>query len=484
MRNIMKHFILLLFLVSAATTVHADLLDRMRLEDTLKSRIEDAFRLYDPKAKALIRFDYKTFNGTLPGTSIETQGQVNPYNIESGDINRVTIEIFTDLEEAPAEAKDYVLRVIPIEKSKVFVEYKKLKSQFPKDVPRPHLDPEALSTIAQDTMNTMTKTMAAIFGGCLVLCLGFLFHQNSKKLKEFKQQVQLLTTALSEHASAPMATAPAPSAANTSNTASFNGGGSRDSLSLKNLHLENLKELFGDCYWCHEDGYAHWLWKNIESSQKKSLMEQFSLMKNYSLYFVSVSAQEMSYHEHPFYMDPQGLLWTSQEDLSTQIRKDYSLWHFLSPMRQQNLPFSLEERLQAIQTKPEGKKSSFDHKQQSPQRTLEAKLSWGEISSEDESALFQHPEMVPVSLRENIQSLVWLAQKDEAFIQKTLSRYDARSLASAWVGPEAVLKKLESQLPEKKLKLLLNYREKTIPSRHSDAYTSLVAEGFKNDEAA
>ena len=483
MKNMMKRFILLLFPLLSTTTVHADLLDRMRLEDTLKTRIEDAFRLYDPKAKALIRFDYKTFSGTLPGTSIETQGQVNPYNIESGDINRVTIEIFTDLDEAPAEAKDYVLRVIPIEKSKVFVEYKKLKTQFPKDIPRPHLDPEALSTIAQDTMNSMTKTMAGLFGGCLLLFLGFLFHQNSKKLKEFKQQVQLLTAALSEHASVPAPVANNSPAMNTTNSNAFNSGGGKDALSLKNLQLESLKELFGDCYWCHEDGYAHWLWKNIESSQKKSLMEQFSLMKNYSLYFVSVSAREMSYHEHPFYLDPQGLLWTSQEDLAAQIRHDYSLWHFLSPMRQQNLPFSLEERLLAIQTKPEGKKSSFDHKQQSPQRTLEAKLAWGEISSEDEAALFQHPEMVPASLRENIQSLVWLAQKDDAFIQKTLSRYDARSLASAWVGPAAVLQKLESQLPEKKLKLLLNYREKTIPSRHSDAYTSLVAEGFKNEAA-
>lgn len=484
MRNLIKHFILMLIVATSVATARADLLDRMRLEDTLKNRIEDAFRLYDPKAKALIRFDYKTFNGTLPGTSIETQGQVNPYNVDSGDINRVTIEIFTDLDETPAEAKDYVLRVIPIEKSKVVVEYKKLKTQFPKEVPRPHLDPEALSTIAHETMNTMTKTMGAIFGGCLLLCFGFLFHQNSKKLKEFKQQVQLLTVALSENASAPMPAAPSASAgANASG--GFGGGSSssKDSHSLKNLQLESLKELFADCYWSREDGYAHWLWKNIEGSQKKSLMEQFTLMKDYSLYFVTVSPREMSYHEHPFYMDPQGMLWTSQEDLSAQIRKDFSLWHFVSPMRQQSLPLSLEERLQAVQTKPEGKKSAFDNKQHSPQRVLETKLSWGELSSEDESALYEHPEMVPVSLRENIQSLVWLAQKEDAYIQRTLSRYDARSLASAWVGPEAVLKKLEAQLPEKKLKLLLNYREKTIPSRHSDAYASLVAEGFKNEAA-
>ncbi|MBS1970341.1 MAG: hypothetical protein JSU04_08530 [Bdellovibrionales bacterium] len=483
MRNIMKHFLLLVLLTGSAVTAQADLLDRMRLEDTLKNRIEDAFRLYDPKAKALIRFDYKTFSGTLPGTSIETQGQVNPYNIDSGDINRVTIEIFTDLEETPAEAKDYVLRVIPIEKSKVFVEYKKLKTQFPKDIPRPHLDPEALSTIAHDTMSTMAKTMGAIFGGCMLLCFGFMFHQNSKKLKEFKSQIQLLTTALSENASGPAPTPVAATKAQGSSAYGGGGGGSKEFGSLKNLQLESLKEIFADCYWCREDAYAHWLWKNIEGAQKKSLMEQFSLMKDYSLYFVTIQPHEMSYHEHPFYMDPQSLLWTSQEDLSAQIRKDFSLWHFVSPMRQQNLPLSLEERLQAVQTKPEGKKSSFDSKQQSPHRVLETKLSWGEISSEDEAALYSHPEMVPVSLRENIQTLVWLAQKDDAFIQKTLSRYDARSLASAWVGPEAVLKKLEAQLPEKKLKLLLNYREKTAPSRHSDVYASLVAEGFKNEAA-
>lgn len=480
----MKQLLLILTLFTALT-VKADLLDRMRLEDTLKNRIEDAFHLYDPKAKALIRFDYKTFNGTLPGTSIETRGEVNTYNIDSGDINRVTIEVFSDLDDVPAEAKEFVLKVIPIEKSKVAIEYKKLKTQFPKDIPRPHLDPEALSTIARDTMMSLTKTMGAVFGACLLLCFAFLFHQNSKKLKEFKQQVQLLTTALADHAGGgSMASPQQTSAASVAKSAGSFGasGGSKDGGSIKNLQLECLKELFADCYWCREDGYAHWLWKNLGSDQKKNLMDQFSLMKDYSLYFVSLEPRELSYHEHPYYLDPQGLLGTSQEDLSEQVRKDFAMWHFLSPMRQQNLPLSLEERLQAAQTKPEGKKT-FAQKQQSPQRVLETKLSWGEISSEDEAALYSHPEMVPVALRENIQSLVWLAQKEEAFIQKTLSRYDARSLASAWVGPEAVLKKLEAQLPEKKLKLLLNYKEKTTPSRSSDAYVSLVAEGFKNEAA-
>jgi hypothetical protein len=204
-------------------------------------------------------------------------------------------------------------------------------------------------------------------------------------------------------------------------------------------------------------------------------------MKDYSLYCVDIRPNELSYHEHPYYLAPRGLLWTSQEDLSSQVRKDFSLWHFLSPMRQQNLPLNLEERLTAVQTKPDSKKSfSEGH---SPLRILEAKLTWKDLSSEDEATLLNHPEMVPVTMRRNIRSLVWLVQKDDVFIQKALARYDARSLALAWIGPEDLLKKLEAHLPEKKLKLLLNYKEKMAPSRSSDAYASLVAEGFKNEAA-
>jgi hypothetical protein len=480
----MKQFAMLLLVLMTSWFAKADLLERMKLEDTLKNRIEDAFRLYDPKARALIRFDYKTFTGTLPGTSIETRGEVNNFNIDSGDINRVSIEIFTDLEDVTPEAKDYVLKAIPIEKSKVSVEYKKLKAQFPKEVAKPNLDPQALSTIAQDTVNSMTKLLGTLFGATLLVLIAFVFHQNSKKLKEFKLQIQLLTAAFGERASAPMPAA-MPQGAGAMAGANYSGAHSsgKENHSLKKLGLSSLKELFADAYWCRDDAYASWLWKNIESEQKSELLAQLSFMKSYSLFFVDIGPRELSYHEHPYYLDPMGLLWISQEDLSAQVRLNYSHWHFLSPMRQQNLPLTLEERLTAVQTKPDTRKPNFESRPPSELRVLEAKLSWGELSSEDESALFNHPEMVPAAMRNNIHSLVWLAQKDDTFIQKALAKYDARTLAAAWVGPDGVLKKLEAQLPEKKLKLLLNYKEKMIPSRHTEAYMSLVAEGFKNEAA-
>jgi hypothetical protein len=476
----MKQLLIAVLILATSVFAKADLLERMKLEDALKNRIEDAFRLYDPQARALIRFDYKTYSGTLPGTSIEAFGDMNTLNIDSADINRVVIEVFTELDTITPEAKEYVLKAIPIAKNKITVEYKKPKEHIPKELVKPVLDPQSLGVIAQDAISSMMKVMGSLFGATLLVLFGFLFHQNSKKMKEFKLQILLLTAAFSDRASMPLPAA----AAATSNKSSYDtgsAGNSKNREALQKLSLNSLKELFADSYWCREDAYASWLWKNLESDQKTQLLHELSFMKDYSLFCVDIRPSELSYHEHPYYLAPRGLLWTSQEDLSTQVRQDFGLWHFLSPMRQQNLPLVLEERLTAVQTKPEAKNSLVEA--QSPLRALEAKLSWKDLSSEDEATLLSHPEMVPVAMRENIRSLVWLVQKDEAFIQKALSRYDARSLALAWIGPETLLKKLEAQLPEKKLKLLLNYKEKMAPSRNSDAYASLVAEGFKNEAA-
>ncbi|MNL84237.1 hypothetical protein D3C87_2121440 [compost metagenome] len=78
---------------------------------------------------------------------------------------------------------------------------------------------------------------------------------------------------------------------------------------------------------------------------------------------------------------------------------------------------------------------------------------------------------------------MWLCQKPATHVSEVLARFDARTLAEAWIGPTEVLQSLESHLPEKKLKLLNNYRQKTAPSRHSPVFSALVQEGLKNDVA-
>jgi hypothetical protein len=204
-------------------------------------------------------------------------------------------------------------------------------------------------------------------------------------------------------------------------------------------------------------------------------------MKDYSLFFAEVSAVAKSYHEHPYYLTPTNLTMISQKDLCAAVKKDFGLWNYLSPMRKQNLPLSLDEKLKATQSTPSKEKSIPNVK--SALRALETKPTWGEISSDDETALFNNPGMVPDPMKQHIRSLVWLAQKDKTQIQKVLSKYDAKALASAWIGADEVLKNLESSIPEKKLKLLQTYKEKVRPSRQSEIYQLLVDEGLKNEAA-
>ena len=114
---------------------------------------------------------------------------------------------------------------------------------------------------------------------------------------------------------------------------------------------------------------------------------------------------------------------------------------------------------------------------------MSATPTWGELSFNDEAAIFNNPEMVPDTLRSHVKTLAWLALKSPEEIKAVLSQFDTRSLAEAWVGPEEVLKALEAHLPEKKLKLLLVYKEKSNPSRNNDVYQLLVDQGLKREAA-
>jgi hypothetical protein len=106
--------------------------------------------------------------------------------------------------------------------------------------------------------------------------------------------------------------------------------------------------------------------------------------------------------------------------------------------------------------------------------------SWGDLSVEDEVSLLKNPQVVPIALRGQIKSLVWLSLLPEEEIRAKLEQVDAKSLASAWVGPEEMLDRLESFLPERKKELLRNYRQRITAQRDSDSFVWLWEESLKH----
>lgn len=471
----MKHLALLLLLLPFCA--HADLLDRVRLEDALRTRLEQVVQVKDPKARVLAHVEFKTYKEELPGTSGLTE-DYSPSKLELSDVAKLDVEVYSELNELPAETRDSMYKILPISRDRVHVVVKHVDA--PAAGPqRKFVEAKDLSEIAQESIRSLEQFGKLVIGGLaglVLLSLVVFVAYSSRKLNQFKDQFALLANAISENGGGRAAALPQ----QQQQQPAFAGATSSEMFA--HLPAIALNEIFADCYWCEADGYAHWLWSKIEPEQRSELLSQLPFMSDYSLSFVAAAPVEARHHDHPYYLNPVSCAHLAMDDVNKALSQDLSVWHRLSPLRQAHVKISLEQKLKAVQSRPAG---TFDWKSKTASafRKLKTAATFGDLSTEDEVLLFDSPSLAPVTMRSNIRSLVWLAHRDEPTITKVLARYDARSLASAWVGAEPVLKKLEACLPEKKLKLLQMYRERQTPTRASSVYEALVQEGLK-DEAA
>jgi hypothetical protein len=473
----MRRF-LVLFTLMTSIIARADLLERVRLEDALRERLEQAVHVTDKNARVLARFEFKTFHNDLPGTSALDSDDFTPNQLESTDITHLEIEIYTELASLPKDIEENLYKIVPVPRGKVRITTRHIEAaQVP--VLKP-VEAKDLSQIAHESIESINSIAKILFGSLglfLLLVVVGSFLYSSRKMKEFKEQFNLLAKAISEGSGGQQQNrAPLAAAASTSSSASGANNG------LSRLPLNAITELLADCYWCEEDTYAHWLWKTLSPEQRSETLNTLPFMKDYSLYFVQGPTLELGYHDHPYYLRPSSCAHLSMAAVNKSLKEDLGLWKQLSPIRQSHTNINLESKLKAMQstskTAPDWSKIPA-----TASRILKTKAAWGDISLTDESLLYSNPTLVPVAMKENIRSLVWLAHKDRGVIEKILSKYDARSLASAWIGSEEILKKLEEGLPEKKLKLLQTYRERSPATRLSEVYQELVEEGLK-DEAA
>src|SRR6478672_3087359 len=107
MRQLIAIVSLLLFCVTGS----ADLLDRVKLEDSIRNRVQEVVHLVDPKARVFMDVQYRSYAGSLPGTSLETTFSSSPTRIESNDISKVNIEIQTEQESLKGSLNDWIFKL-------------------------------------------------------------------------------------------------------------------------------------------------------------------------------------------------------------------------------------------------------------------------------------------------------------------------------------------------------------------------------------
>lgn len=459
--------------VFAAGLAHADLNQRTNLEDIIRDRVQKAAQLFDPHAQVFVQIHYKEFKGALPGSAFDVNAGI-PANPDIDDIQNVVISIYSTKAPFPAEADQTVTMSLPFPRSLTKIEYKKWEFEPIKDTA---LTPDVLSKVTDHILSSFRLILLSLG---LLIGLGFAVtailrsRDTRRQTADLVAASQQLTQTRSQEPAGERAPSEEKSAA-TKSAVDLANSPIQENSYIANLTISGLIELFGDCYWCQADGYAHFLWRSLPVAQRAQLLEKIPFIKDYVPYFFNIRPENWALHEHPYYLSPQTLWSTSQTDLKNQVASKPNLWTAISPLRQQTLELNLTQKLEAVQNQRPTAVQFNNVK--SPLREFPKAADFGDLSAEDELSLFENPSRVPENLRANVKTLVWLALKDEDFIRETLASLNARALAQAWIGPQEVLQKLESCLPEKKSALLKEYLEKSPPSRKSSTFQQLTRLG-------
>ncbi len=464
--------LLIVFLVLGSLIAKADLLERMNLEDGFRTRIKDVVKVFDPQAQILTKFNYNTYQGTLPGTTMEYDGKVIPSNIEGKDLAKVDIQIYSAKNKFPDELKNMIKGSLPIDQHKIQISFFEMKSI-------PMLEGGVTEDFLEKTVQKVVRDMGQFVG--LTMALGLLsigllvLLLNWRRQKQFSQEIGKIVTSLADLQYSSPAT---PMTQVSAKEESMPLIGSSNHSSLAGLQLESFAAMIADCYWTKKDAYAAWLWKNLDFSQRERLLEVLPYMPSYSAFVSEQEGKVFPFTDHAYYLRPAPLMLTSQEDLAKILHEQPSSWHKLSPLRQGEIELGLEEKLRCMsQTNDSG--SDPIHYPVSILRSLVTKGNWGELSAQDEENLFRNPDLVPKVFRSQIKSLIWLGLLPEEEIRAKLEKLDARTLATAWVGPEDLLRRLEMSLPDKKRELLKNYHGKVSANRQSSAFNLLWEESLK-----
>lgn len=481
----MKFYIGTIILTFFTHFAHANLLSRVQLEDAYKLKIESYVHLWDRNAKVLVRFEYKNFDSNLPGTSLSGSDEL-PDSVDLSNIKNATIQIFTNNPAISREAQPNIKKLIPIPAQNITLDLQNFSADM--DLKQPvQLKKEDLKEISILSIETLIQKIIYLFGFLYfgtIMAFAFFHFQ---KLKEFRLHMGNLNETLLSNAAT---STPVPQIeSQPQKLLGYQQGGKSnndESLSVGNIHafsLEQLQAILSDCYWCMHDSEAAWIWRRLKLQAKAELIKMWPPLKEYSKYLQNIEENPTSLFEDIYYLSPPDIKHLDNDALAKILKTTPSIWGQLSNLRHKSIQLSLELSLLVRADAHTPTFIDFSLEEASPVRNFELTTMISELTSEEELKIEESPEIVPERFRKNVPTLCWLALKDPSEIKNILHQFDARSLASAWIGPEKTLQLLESQLSEKKLKALKGYLTDVKPSRRSNTFLQLHRFGVQ-DEAA
>jgi len=480
----MKKLILIFIPIFICLQASASLSKKYETEISLQQKLQELLRQYDQFGQVIVNLEIREISTSLPNTGLKVSGLAitnQKSEIELTDIKSVSIQIFSHLDPFPEGLLELIKSSSGLPTGKVRISTRKYSSPqvqlHQKKVEMNDKLNEVLDSGVSFLRNGEMKLV--LFFGAMVLFLGLVlfisFYGVSLSVKSWfldgldgfkRTEAKDVGGNFQQMNPAPMsfsqASIPPPARPLLS--------GERNQIN--ELEINSLLALLGDCYWCEQDGYAKWIWSKLGHLKKVEILNSWDLADEYLRSIVSIEEASANYHEHPYYIHPLDLNHLSQGDLAAFVKEQPSSWHWISPLRQVFLPIDLVNRLDLSQS-PRSAVTSWPEKPSAPRR-LSQKFEVGTLTEADELRLMERPELLTEEIRHQTPSLVWLTLLNDEQIKQVFSRCNAQALAEAWVGPESLLKMLESHLPDKKREMVLELTQRVSPSRDSGGMSVLL----------
>jgi hypothetical protein len=496
----MKRFALLFALILG--TPHfavAEVRDTLfQLQHSITERVTEVIRRADPQAIVSVRLVPESAEKPLPMTPFTVKDVTLENDSSPIKLDFVQITIYSRQKELGEGVRPVILNAVRSlaqdDAVNTTIQMQPLpQSLVPADILAQEKEKAAEGQdngLLKDSTKKQTPTylvvaatvalILALYSIGAILFLGFraLYRTMTTVAQSFKGAIEGLSEASSRAQT--IATTPPPMRNNVANEVSGNSRSRFDGISA-----EALSSILWDCYWGQFDGYAFQVWRSIGLEMKRQTLALSPDLGDYIEYLINTGSEleaEDSMAEHePQYLAPLPIQHIDNSDLTEMIRKNSSLFFALPKLRREGLTLTVAERISLSGTTRKSGPiniEEFKRMPRSKKRELAASVGALKIRSiqEELEALnfcWSSPEPISVDVKSKIVSLGWLLELPEQMAIEIFRSFSAKELASAWTGPDEVLKRLEVLIPEKKRELIQSYLSQTKPTRESRAFTAL-----------
>ncbi len=463
----------------------------LELENQMQQRVTAILQRADPLAIVQVQIKPRKVSADLPMFGMTAQ--VTPVNFD-GQISSATIEsmkvrVISQLETIPEWIKTEIVRTTEVSGVKVEINYEKAGGQLTNEN-------QELAKIAKDTsevaITSLNQMKLGVWGIIIALTLSLFVvawtvFSMAKRMETSLGRVveEKVVPAMQANAgnggggrsSKSEESGDQPRAQAAQAAAATGGTGGKE---LAEFPISTLMSLFSDCYWAETDGYANYLWQQTSQKQKQELLASDFTDPAYFAFVRQAAPVNLEYHQDPRYLNAAtDFAHVNQTELAAWLNKNPKQFSRITPLRWDLLPLSLEQRIQFGDMKADAKLEAVSVTTKSKPRELKARLEIKQLRPEDEQYIWDNAAKIPAHVRPSLRSLVWLALAPVDARRNALGELDARQLAEAWTGPEAVLNSLKEALPAKKLEMLEHFLKDTSPGRGNDTFAYLCDSGLR-----